>query len=68
MEGIKPKTDIEVQLTGEDGNIFNLVGIATKALKRGGYRELADELSKRLWEMESYDEALRLIMEYVEVR
>lgn len=67
METIKPKTDLIVQLTGEDGNVFNLCGIVVKALKKNGYREYATELSERLWGQASYDEALRLFMEYVEV-
>lgn len=67
METVKPKTDLVVQLTGEDGNVFNLCGIVVKALKRNGYREYADELAERLWEQASYDDALKLFMEYVEV-
>lgn len=67
METVKPKTDLVVQLTGEDGNVFNLCGIVVKALKRNGHREYADELAGRLWEQASYDDALKLFMEYVEV-
>ena len=38
-------------LIGQDGNIFNLMGIASKTLKRNGM----------------YDEALSIIDEYVEI-
>lgn len=53
---------IQVQLTGEDGNVFNLLGIVTKALKRNGQREESKELAERIWESASYDEALQLFM------
>lgn len=62
-----PKTEVEVNLVGEDGNIFNLVGLTSKALKRSGYKEYAEELNSRLKEQESYDDALNLISEYVEI-
>jgi hypothetical protein len=62
-----PKTDIEVQLTGTDGNVFALGGKVSKALKQGGHPELASEFTSALFRCGSYDEALQLMMEYVEV-
>ena len=59
---VKPK----VQLVGQDGNVFNLLGICTKALKRAGQYEEAQELQKRVFASQSYDEALVLMMEYVD--
>lgn len=56
------------KLVGEDGNIFNLLGIARRALTRAGLREQADEMIDRATKAESYDKALQIIMEYVEVR
>jgi hypothetical protein len=56
-----------VQLTGEDGNIFNLVGIARRALKRNGLGEKAEEMATRVFESDSYDSALRIISEYCDV-
>lgn len=58
---------IEVRLIGEDGNIFNLVGKVTRELKRAGYDEEAKELPNRVFKSESYDEALMIISEYVEI-
>ena len=57
------------KLTGANGNIFNLIGIASAALKENGLAEEALEMSNRIWdgEAETYEEALRIIMEYVEV-
>lgn len=31
-----PKYDIDVVLTGADGNAFNILGIVVKAMKNGG--------------------------------
>lgn len=61
----KPTCD----LIGQDGNIFNLVGIASRTLRENDLPEQAEEMKKRIMggEARSYDEALRIIMEYVEV-
>jgi hypothetical protein len=58
----KPK----VQLVGQDGNVFNLLGICVRALKKTGQHEKAQELQKRIWKCGSYDEALSTMLEYVE--
>ena len=55
------------KLIGANGNIFVLVGIACKALKRAKMYEQATELQQRVFNCGSYDEALRTIMEYVDV-
>ncbi len=59
----KPKC----KLIGEDGNIFNLMGIAARTLKAEGYENKAKEMINRVTKSKSYDEALSMIMEYVEV-
>lgn len=57
----------EAKLIGEDGNIFNLMGIASKALKQSGYYEEANEMFNRITNgAGSYDEALAIISQYVE--
>jgi len=61
------KTDICVKLSGENGNIFNLVSVASHALRSGGYPDLAKELQSGIWKCDSYDDALALIAEYVVV-
>ena len=58
---------IEVKLIGEDGNIFNLLGIASRELKRNGQRDEAEEMSERVFKSNSYDEALMIISDYVEI-
>jgi hypothetical protein len=61
---MKPKC----RLTGEDGNIFNLMGIVSRTLKEAGEPEKADEMIKRITsDAKSYDEALGILMEYVDV-
>jgi len=64
----QPKTNVVVELIGEDGNIFNLAGKVSKALKRNGYTEYAKELQHELFQQESYGDALNLLSDYVEVK
>ena len=61
------KTKPAAKLIGENGNIFNSLGIATRALRKAGLKDESNELSTKLWECGSYDAALALIMTYVEV-
>lgn len=35
--------DIDVKLTGEDGNAFAILGAVSKALRRAGHKEAAEE-------------------------
>lgn len=60
-----PKTDIRVKLTGEDGNIFNLIGIVLRALRRNGRGDLCKPLTEAVATSKSYTEALARIMEFV---
>ena len=54
-------------LIGQDGNIFNLLGIALRALRGGGHGELCKPLIEAVTSSKSYEEALCRIAEYVEV-
>lgn len=54
-------------LIGEDGNIFNLMGIASKTLRKHGMAEEAQEMCTRIRASDNYDKALGIIMEYVNV-
>ena len=49
---------VPAKLIGEDGNVFNLIGICTKALKRAGYNDEAKELVNRVTSCKSYEDAL----------
>lgn len=52
-------------LIGADGNVFNLIVLAAKALKKNGMLEKAKEMSDKVFASGSYDEALCIITEYV---
>lgn len=54
-------------LIGQDGNIFNLVGIASRTLRRSGMANQAKEMSDRVFASGSYSEALCIIGEYVNI-
>lgn len=58
-------TKPDCALIGEDGNIFNLAGIATETLRKHGKREQAEELKGRVCSSGGYGEALCIIGEYV---
>ena len=54
-------------LIGADGNIFNLLGIASRTLREHGLKEQAKEMSDRVFASGSYGEALCIIGEYVNI-
>ncbi len=54
-------------LIGEDGNVFNLVGLACRTLKAAGQADQAREMSERVFRSDSYDQALNIIGEYVNI-
>ena len=56
-----------VKLVGEDGNIFFIMAKCTKALTKAGQHEKGFELVARVQLSKSYDEALRVIMDYVDI-
>jgi hypothetical protein len=59
----KPKC----KMVGEDGNVFNLIGLASKALYKANKGKEAEEMKKKVFKAGSYDEALAIMMEYVDV-
>lgn len=54
-------------LIGKDGNIFNLIGIASKTLRDNGLAEQAVQMRDRIRVSGSYGEALCIIGEYVNI-
>ena len=59
---------LKCRLIGEDGNIFNLMGSVSRNLKEAGEPEKAEEIIRRITsDAKSYDEALAMLMEYVDV-
>lgn len=60
-----PKPDCP--LIGQDGNIFNLMGIASRTLKQNGLADQAKEMCDRIRESGDYYKALGVIGEYVNI-
>ena len=58
----KPKA----KLVGKDSNAFNLLGIAGAALRKAGMDDQVKEMNERVWASHSFDEALWIILEYVD--
>ena len=58
----KPK----MQLLGQDGNIFAIMGRASRLLKSSGQGDKAKEMRDRVMSCDSYQKALNIISEYVE--
>lgn len=54
-------------LIGEDSNIFNLMAIASNTLKEHGMREQASQMWQRIEQCKSYDSALSIISDYVNI-
>lgn len=54
-------------LIGQDGNIFNLVGIAARTLREHDLKDQAKEMKDRVFASGSYYEALNIIGEYVNI-
>ena len=56
-------------LIGEDGNIFNLMGIAARTLRENGMEDKAEEMEKRITGggCQDYYEALNIIDQYVTI-
>ena len=59
---LRPK----MQLIGQDGNIFAIMGCASRLLKNAGQRDKAKEMCSRVMASKSYDAALTIVSEYVE--
>lgn len=62
-EKVKP----DCELIGQDGNIFNLMGIASHTLKQNGMAYEAKEMCSRVTSSGSYCEALNIIGDYVNI-
>ena len=59
---IKPRC----KLSGANGNIYNLLSIASLTLKAMGLNKEADEMYGRATLSDSYESALAVIQEYVD--
>ena len=62
-ERVKP----DCPLIGRNGNIFNLIGIASQTLRQHDMEEQAAEMFNRITQCQSYDSALSIIGDYVNI-
>jgi hypothetical protein len=62
-----PKYDIEVELIGNDGNAFSIMGAVTKAMRRAGVSQEERDEYFRQATAGDYDQLLATTMEWVEV-
>ena len=60
----KPKC----KLIGTDGNVFALVGRVIQSLKKSDHPEKVQEFQNKLFLCKSYEEALALMCEYVDIK
>lgn len=63
QESVKP----DCPLIGRDGNIYNLLGIAGQTLREHGMEQQATEMFNRITQCQSYDSALSIIGDYVNI-
>lgn len=63
QESVKP----DCPLIGQNGNIHNLLGIAGRTLREHGMEDQAKEMFNRITQCQSYDSALNIIGDYVNI-
>ena len=56
----------KMQLAGQDGNIFSIMGRASRLLSDSGQADSAKEMRGRVMDCLSYEAALKVVSEYVE--
>jgi hypothetical protein len=59
--------EIEVQISGEDGNAFFIIGRVRRAMKRGGVSQEEIEAFTREATAGNYDHLLQTCMRWVDV-
>ena len=63
----RPAQKPDCPLVDADGNIFNLLGIVSRTLKENGLDDQAKEMCSRITQSQSYDSALSIIGDYVNI-
>lgn len=63
MSAPEPKYPaVSVQLTGQDGNVFGIIGAVSKALRRAGHGDAVNAFTDEVFAATSYDHALQVVM------
>lgn len=57
-----------VNLTGKDGNVFNLIAICSTALKKENQYDLAKKMQDEIFAAGSYNEALAIMAKYCDIK
>lgn len=55
-------------IIGADGNVFNLISICSKSLRKAGLSEEASKMTEEVMNSGSYDEALQIMNKYCELK
>ena len=63
-----PNPKPRVKLSGQNGNVFNLLGLCNNVLRSSGNSQYVEELNKQVFRSHSYDEALAIMADYCEIR
>ena len=61
------QTGVIIKVVGEDGNIFNIMGLAARAMKKAGLEEELKQMVEEASHTQSYEEAICKIGEFVEL-
>lgn len=64
---LEPKIKPKVELVGQDNNIYVLVGLCSRALKKAGQFDEAKEMQEKIFKASSYDNALCILMDYCDI-
>lgn len=64
---IKETKKPKAKIVGQDGNVFNLIAICSKALKKAGLHTEAKEMTQRCFGAQSYHSAIGIMGEYCEL-
>ena len=64
---VHPRMKPDCPLIGQDGNIFNLMGIASRTLRENGLGDEAKEMCEHIRGSGNYYKALGIIGEYVNI-
>jgi len=65
--GIEEEQRPDCQLSGENGNVFSIIGRVSKALKGASFWEKAEEFNVGALKCVNYDEVILLAYKYVNV-
>jgi hypothetical protein len=66
-DSVEEKVKPDCALIGEDGNIYNLMALASRTLKNHSMVDEASEMIDRINSCSSYNEAINIIGEYVNI-